>query len=412
MDLNDRLIQDGAILIYYLFENGYFNKRKVINGDRNRLNVMLNTTFSPLNDSSFFTRFRMNQRNFYCLLDELNRYGFSDLHKNFITISPNVSLLIFLEWVGNDSCQKIQAGIWTISESTVFKCRYRVVDTILNGFYQSMVHFGLDDVIYDISYRHNDYFAPFGNIIGAMDGTHITVQVNDKLQIYRNRHKKLSTNVLLICNFSMLINFAYVGCAGSTHDSGVLQSAEASGFVFPRDKIILADCGYALRLNCILTPYKGTRYHLKEFTAVAPENAKETFNLRHAKLRNCIERCNGVLKRRFKFLRSGQGIELDIQNFNKTIYCCIAIHNFIRLCNLSTKNVSADEDQLFDDDNAIVEEDNEEENIVEEEENNNQNVVVNANNAYQNNARNMWRNGIADALFLHHQHQLQNAQHH
>jgi len=54
----------------------------------------------------------------------------------------------------------------------------------------------------------------------------------------------------------------------------------------------------------ILTPYRGVRYHLKE-TARAnqrPKNPKELFNLRHASLRNAIERIFGVVKRRFPIL--------------------------------------------------------------------------------------------------------------
>ena len=48
-------------------------------------------------------------------------------------------------------------------------------------------------------------------------------------------------------------------------------------------KYYLGDAGYGIR-NGIITPYRGVRYHLKEFSDHRPENAKELFNLRHSSL--------------------------------------------------------------------------------------------------------------------------------
>ena len=38
----------------------------------------------------------------------------------------------------------------------------------------------------------------------------------------------------------------------------------------------------------LIAPYRGVRYHLKEYSVHPPENAKELFNLRHASLRTAI----------------------------------------------------------------------------------------------------------------------------
>jgi len=45
-----------------------------------------------------------------------------------------------------------------------------------------------------------------------------------------------------------------------------------------------------------LTPYRGVRYHLKEWAKgnLKPQNKEELFNLRYSKLRNVIERIFGV----------------------------------------------------------------------------------------------------------------------
>jgi hypothetical protein len=58
-------------------------------------------------------------------------------------------------------------------------------------------------------------------------------------------------------------------------------------------------------------------------------NKEELFNLRHASLRNVIERIFGVLKRRFRILLLAPEYSLDIQARIPTALC--TIHNFIRM---------------------------------------------------------------------------------
>lgn len=69
----------------------------------------------------------------------------------------------------------------------------------------------------------------------------------------------------------------------------------------PVRNFILADAGYVLSKR-VLTPFRATRYHLKEFGATSekPGTAKELFNLRHSKMRNVVERTIGVW---WRFLR-------------------------------------------------------------------------------------------------------------
>jgi hypothetical protein len=96
---------------------------------------------------------------------------------------------------------------------------------------------------------------------------------------------------------------------------------------------LLGDSGYGLSRH-VLVPYRGVRYHLKEFAATAagrPQSKEELFNLRHAQLRNIVERCFGLLKRRFKVLR-GRGIDMANPNdIWATCYACVALQNFIRI---------------------------------------------------------------------------------
>lgn len=91
----------------------------------------------------------------------------------------------------------------------------------------------------------------------------------------------------------------------------------------------LCDNGYA-NSEGFLTPYKGVRYHLKEWgpEAAVPQNHQEMFNLRHTKARNVIERAFGVLKMRWGILRSASYYPVKVQT--RLIMACFLIHNFIR----------------------------------------------------------------------------------
>jgi len=55
----------------------------------------------------------------------------------------------------------------------------------------------------------------------------------------------------------------------------------------------------------ILTPYRGVRYHLKEYARRGSQNPHEQFNHRHSSLTNVIERSFGVWEKRFPIIGCG-----------------------------------------------------------------------------------------------------------
>jgi len=56
------------------------------------------------------------------------------------------------------------------------------------------------------------------------------------------------------------------GFEGSAHDSRVLEKAMSEDFNIPDGYYFLADAGYGLSRK-ILTPYRGVRYHIREWQA-------------------------------------------------------------------------------------------------------------------------------------------------
>jgi DDE superfamily endonuclease len=151
----------------------------------------------------------------------------------------------------------------------------------------------------------------------------------DQQARYRNRKGTLSQNVLAACDFDMRFTYILAGWEGSAHDGRVLQSAQASyGFNTPKGRYWLGDAGYA-NSEFVMTPYRGVRYHLKEqrLAEKKPENARELFNLRHASLRNVIERIFGVVKRKFRIL--AQAAEYPIETQADLILAVCGLYNFI-----------------------------------------------------------------------------------
>ncbi|KAF0738541.1 hypothetical protein Ae201684_005653 [Aphanomyces euteiches] len=137
-------------------------------------------------------------------------------------------------------------------------------------------------------------------------------------------------SVLAACDFDMCFSYVLAGWEGTAGDGKVYADALTKGLTLSRNMYDLADCGFGLTLKA-LTPYRGTRYHLKEFArgAQRPQSKEELFNLRHAKLRNVVERIFGVLKKRFLVLNSpveyDYGLQVDL------VLALCAIHNFIRI---------------------------------------------------------------------------------
>jgi len=150
---------------------------------------------------------------------------------------------------------------------------------------------------------------------------------------YRNRKGQLTQNVLAVCNFDMLFTYILARWEGTANDARVLQDAQFRGFEALPSKYYLANARYS-NSPLTMTSYRGVKYHLKEQarSRLKPQNKEELFNLRHASLRNVIERQFDVLKRRFKIIRTAPKFPLPIQT--RLIYALTDLNNFITRNNI------------------------------------------------------------------------------
>ncbi|KAG8498975.1 hypothetical protein CXB51_005386 [Gossypium anomalum] len=135
-------------------------------------------------------------------------------------------------------------------------------------------------------------------------------------------------SLLLILDVLLLLGCACYQQEDNAHDSCILSDAlsRPGGLRIPEGKYYLPDAGYGTR-NGYITPYRGVRYHLKEFSDQGPENTKEVFNLRHSSLQIAIERVFGILKKQFHVLDAEPFWNFQIQ-VDIVLACCI-IHNHI-----------------------------------------------------------------------------------
>ena len=97
----------------------------------------------------------------------------------------------------------------------------------------------------------------------------------------------------------------------------------------------------------LITPYRTTRYHLKEFSSRnPPRTPQELFNHRHSSLHNAVERAFGVLKKRFPIIASKTEPTYGVKTQNLIIIACCILHNFLMM-------VDPDEDLVAEVDEEI-----------------------------------------------------------
>nr|KAJ0205401.1 hypothetical protein LSAT_V11C500278270 [Lactuca sativa] len=211
----------------------------------------------------------------------------------------------FLHIVSNDLRTRFTSWMYRRSRSTTSRCFHRVLRLIIaiEGLY---IQQPTSDVIRREIQESRRFYPFFKDCIGAMDGTHVRVHVpNRDAPRYRGRKGYPTINVLAACTFDLKFTYVLTGWEGTASDSRIIKNAFTRNdkLLIPSGKYCLVDGGLP-HTNKLMAPYRGVRYHLKEYSMRGPQNSKELFNLRHASLRNTIERAFGVLKRRFPIIRN------------------------------------------------------------------------------------------------------------
>lgn len=214
----------------------------------------------------------------------------------------------------SDNIDKI-ADRFGVSESSVIRCRNRVVKAILKHLKCRFIFWpkiaDMQIVVDSFAERNG-----FPGIVGALDGTHIEIKtpgVNGAS--YINRKGYASLQLQAVCNHEMIFTDVFAGFPGSCHDARVLRNSDLweDGLQLCNNvNNILADAAYPLR-RWLMTPYRDNGH-------LTPQQKRFNFNL--SVNRVVIERAFGLLKGRFRRLRflDTQKIETAV---DVIVVCCI-----------------------------------------------------------------------------------------
>ncbi|KAL5567609.1 hypothetical protein UlMin_024184 [Ulmus minor] len=280
-----------------------------------------------------FNKIRMYRPCFEMLIQVL-RQQTALQNSRFLTLEEQVMIFIYV--ISQKATNRMAMEDWQHSGSTISIVFTRICKAIASLSPIFIKPSNFDDVPDEIRFNPK-YYPYFQDCIGAIDGTHIAAHAPSNVaNNYRGRKSNVTTNMLAVCSFDMLFTYVVTGWEGAVHDSRVLTTQledPNSGFPHPPPgKYYLVDSGYSNKPG-YLAPFRNVPYHLRDARRRGGRinGPTELFNYRHASLRNCIERCFGVLKARFPILRFMTNFSLVRQR--EIAMCCCVLHNFIKLHN-------------------------------------------------------------------------------
>lgn len=316
-------------------ENNYVSRRPRIFKNRSH-------PFESFDDAEFKNRFRFNKTSVMEILHKIGKNIEPRTRRNR-AIDARLQILLALRFYATGGFQLTIGDHVNITKPTVCRVVKRVSIEIakLKPLYISMpttrqkrleVAAGFHDI------------AGLPRVLGTIDCTHVRIisPGGPNAELFRNRKGYFSINVQAVCDANLRIMNIIARWPGSVHDSTIFndspliveleQGLYGSGY-------LLGDSGYACK-PFLLTPILNTA-----------NEAERRYNQAHIKTRNCIERCFGVLKRRFPCLHYGLRNKMDTSL--TTIVACSVLHNLALTVN-DAVDMLEELPEVFEDEHHIV----------------------------------------------------------
>ncbi|XP_050515302.1 putative nuclease HARBI1 [Diabrotica virgifera virgifera] len=291
------------------------------------------------------------------LIDEIEPYLAGQIR---ITSVPNhLKVLCALHFYAQGNYQKAvgQDFLLGMSQPMVSRCINTISEILSNHIGRRYIKF--PSTVEEKRLLTQGFMNKFNfpGVIGCIDCTHIAI-VAPPLEhpvhpgiAYLNRKGFHSINCQLICDSNLKILNCNARYPGSTHDSAiwtmsnVIQHMEQTYGNGERGFWLLGDSGYPLQ-PWLLTPIEGAQQNTPE--------GRYTFS--HSSVRNCVERCNGVLKMRFRCLLKHRVLHYTPVKAAEIINACCVLHNILVSHNIEVELV--EEDELVNDMEENVQENN------------------------------------------------------
>lgn len=168
-----------------------------------------------------------------------------------------------------------------------------------------------------------------------MDGKHVQITAPPGSGSYYFNYKKTFSIVLMgIANSNYEFTYCDVGTNGRISDGGVIENTKfmkslvANKLNLPAPEVVVpgepplnyvfvGDEAFAMRHD-FLKPYNQRELNYQ----------KRIFNYRLCRARRIIENTFGILANRFRVLHTC--INLKVDNMDKVVLACCALHNFLR----------------------------------------------------------------------------------
>ncbi|XP_066600761.1 putative nuclease HARBI1 [Prorops nasuta] len=175
----------------------------------------------------------------------------------------------------------------------------------------------------------NFKLSGFVRVIGAIDCFHVRIRSygGENSELFRNRKGFFSINVQAIVNSRLQIMDLVARWPGSIHDATIFDNSrikkrfENGEF---GNAILLGDSGYP-NLPYLLTPLNNSR-----------TRGDVLYNEAHIRTRCMVERCFGILGKKFPILTMGSRFWKPSETL-PVITACVILHNLER-CSSATEN--------------------------------------------------------------------------
>ena len=286
------------------------------NGRRRRVFLRRPDFFQELNDEKFYRRFRFSKDTVRYIID-LIRDEIEPITQRSHSIGADLQVFIALRFYAIGCFQETAGELSGVSQATVCRVVKRVSRCLAHlkrrfiymptGHERADVRRGLRDI------------AGLPEIVGVIDCTHVRIKRPSvpNYRAFRNRRGVYSINVQLVCDHRMRIRNVVARWPGSVHDSRIFQNSRLSKICEAGQLRghLIGDSGYRCS-EYLLTP------------VLRPQNdQEERYNEAHASTRNVIERCNGLLKVKFKCLSCDSRMRLNKDTTMTVIVAACVLHN-------------------------------------------------------------------------------------
>lgn len=254
--------------------------------------------FTEISDKEFREKFRVPREVLDTLTTRLTPH-LQQSQRNH-ALSPLQQVGITLHFLGTHAFYHDIGSVHGVSKATVCTVVKRVAQAIVDEFGNEAICWP-NDLGKVVQEFHQ--IAGFPAVIGAVDGSKIRITPpKEDEEAYLDRKQHHSLNLTIVSGPNYEIYFCNTNCSGRWHDSRVLQHSnlwqefEVHGNLPFPGAVILGDSAYPCR-SWLIPPFRGD-----------VEGAKLRFNQAHAKSRCVVERCFGILKKRFYALAECQRV--------------------------------------------------------------------------------------------------------